>query len=266
MATEINFNGSIPQHYEDYLIDFLFDSFANDLVKRVATNNTIKVLELAAGTGCVTKHLVNYLPSSATITATDLQPGMLEVAKKNLSGSNIDWATVDMTDIPYDDDAFDSIICQFGLMLVPNKMKALQEIHRVLKPGGQLVFNVWGNIDYNAVWKIGGEVVESFLGNNPILQDPGPFSLNERTTLQLLEDAGFSNIKSTVVDETGSIETAAMAAKGFIEGLPVVLAISKSNPSQIPIIQQALEVALSQQLSNHPLRSSLQALVFDVSK
>lgn len=266
MPNEINFSGSIPQNYDDYLTKFLFDGFAEDIVKRLTLTGATNVLELASGTGCVTRQLLKRLPATAILTATDLQAGMLEVAKKNLSAANIVWATVDMTDIPYGENLFDSIICQFGIMLVPEKLRALTEMFRVLKPGGQLVFNVWGNIEDNAIWNIGGKVIGAFLANNPIVQDPGPFSMNEGNTMQLLKDAGFANITSSIINQTGKIETAAMAAKGFIKGLPVVLAISKSNPSLIPQIQQALENELTSQLGNHPLRSPLQALVFEANK
>jgi len=266
MTTAINFNGSIPQYYEDYLTKFLFEGFAEDIVNRVVRSDALKVLELASGTGCVTRHLLDRLPDTARLTATDLQEGMLEVAKKSINASNLDWAIADMTSIPYKDNLFNVVVCQFGVMLVPGKLKALREIYRVLKPGGQLVFNVWGNIEANAVWDIGNSVIGTFLQSNPILQDPGPFSMNEDTTVQLLKDAGFANIKSAVVNQTGSIETAAMAAKGFIEGLPVVLAISKRDPALVPRIQQALEQELIQRLGDHPLQSPLQALVFESYK
>ena len=266
MNTAINFNGTIPHYYEDYLTKFLFEGFAEDIVKRVSFSSTTKVLELASGTGCVTRLLVNNSPATTQITATDLAPDMLEVARKNIAASNISWAMVDMTDITYEDNSFDVIVCQFGVMLVPDKLTALHEMYRVLKPGGQLVFNVWGSIHDNAVWNIGGQVVDSFLKNNPIIQDPGPFSLNEKNTIPLLKEAGFSSITTTVVNQTGNIKTAAMAAEGFIQGLPVVLAISKNNPALIPQIQQVLEQKLIQELGNYPLQSSLQALVFEAYK
>ena len=266
MNIPITSNGAIPQNYEDYLTSFLFDGFAEDLVKRIKNTDAQNVLELASGTGSVTKVLRHHLPDTAQLTASDLENGMLEIAQKKLSTSNINWATVDMTKIPYEDNFFDTVVCQFGLMLVPEKLKALQEMHRVLKPGGQLLFNVWGDIRANQVWDIGGTVIESFLGINPIPQDPGPFSLTESNTLPLLQESGFTKFTSSVVSQTGSIETAGMAAKGFIEGLPVVLAIVKKDPSLLPQIQQALEQELTQQLGNHPLQSKLQALVFEAFK
>ena len=139
-------------------------------------------------------------------------------------------------------------------------------MHRVMKTGGQLLFSVWGPIENNQVWNIAGKVIESFLGANPMLQEPGPFSLNESNTLQLLKEAGFAEVKTSIVNQTGSIATAAMAAKGFIEGLPVFMAIGKKDPLLIPTILQTLEETLAGELGNQPLRSPLQALVFETHK
>jgi len=266
MTSQIDFNGSIPQHYEDYLRPFLFEAFAEDLARRMAVNGKSKVLELAAGTGCLTAHLVRRMPASTHFTITDLQAGMLDIARKRFPDGNISWDVVDMTNIPYENNEFDAVVCQFGIMLVADKLKALQEINRILRKGGQLLFNTWGNISDNQIWNIGVSVIGSYLPKNPIQQDPGPFSMNEVNTREWLQSSAFLEINAEKINLTGTIETAAMAAKGFIEGLPVVLAISKNNPELVPVIQHALEKALAGQLGDHPLKSRLSALVFQATK
>lgn len=267
MNPTIKFNGLIPKHYQDLLTPFLFDGFSQDLVDRIDFSNIHKVLELASGTGSVTRRLLTKMPAETHLLATDLEASMLEVAKQQLEAANLSWDVVDMTSIPYGDEQFDLIICQFGLMLVPEKLKALSEMHRVLKKGGRLIFSVWGDIQDNPVWSISGKVIESFLGSNPMLQNPGPFSLtNKYDTLDLLEKAGFENSKATSVTQSGTIESAAMAASGFVQGLPVFMAISKRDPSLIAKIEQALEPQLSAALGNHPLASPLRAWVFETTK
>ena len=119
MSTPLLFNESIPQKYEDYLTPFLFDPYAEDLVARIEVIGLDNVLEVACGTGAVTKKLLAHLPSTAQLVATDLQPDMLDIAKRSISFPNVTWDVVDMTNIPYEDNRFDLIICQFGLMLVP---------------------------------------------------------------------------------------------------------------------------------------------------
>jgi SAM-dependent methyltransferase len=271
MTSSIQFNKSIPQKYEDYLTPFIFDPYAEDLLERIGTKAGMtdlkNVLELACGTGSVTRQLLARLPSAAQLIATDLQPDMLDVAKRHLSAPNITWDTVDMTDIPYEDNRFDLIVCQFGLMLVPEKLKALTEMHRVLRPGGRLLSSVWSDIRHNQIWDITGSVIESFIGTNPMLQDPGPFSMADSSIgLELLKKAGFPDARAIAVDKTGKIETAAMAVKGITEGLPVFTAISQKDPSLPAKIQAALEVELVNRLGDHPLQSTLQALVFETNK
>jgi SAM-dependent methyltransferase len=267
----ISFNKSIPQKYEDYLTPFIFDPYAEDLLERIDTKagatDLKNVLELACGTGSVTRQLLARLPSAVQLIATDLQPDMLDVAKRHLSAPNLTWDTVDMTDIPYEDNCFDLIVCQFGLMLVPEKLKALTEMHRVLRPGGRLLSSVWSDIRHNQIWHITGSVIESFIGTNPMLHDPGPFSMADSSLgLELLKKAGFPDARAIAVDKTGKIETAAMAVKGITEGLPVWIAISQKDPSLPAKVQAALEHELINRLGDHPLQSTLQALVFETNK
>jgi hypothetical protein len=100
-----------------------------------------------------------------------------------------------------------------------------------------------------------------------MLQDPGPFSMADSSIgLELLKKAGFPDATATAVDKTGKIETAAMAVKGITEGLPVLTAISQKDPSLPAKIQAALEQELINRLGDHPLQSSLQALVFETNK
>ena len=276
MTNSVQFNKSIPQKYEDYLTPFIFDPYAEDLVERIGIKpgmtNLKNVLELACGTGSVTRQLPAHLPPTAQLLATDLQPDMISaakisIAKRHLSASNLAWDTVDMTNIRYEDTRFDLIVCQFGLMLVPEKLKALTEMNRVLKPGGRLLSSVWSDIRHNQIWDITGSVIESFTGTNPMLQDPGPFSMADvNIGLEELKKAGFPDAKVTTVDKTGKITTAAMAVKGITEGLPVWMAISQKDPSLPAKVQAALELELVNRLGDHPFQSSLQALVFETNK
>lgn len=266
--SSIVFDDSVAQNYDDCLGPFLFEPFALDLVERIEISKARNVLELACGTGRVTKHLSLQLSADAKLTATDLNPGMIDVAKQRITSGNVRWETVDMTNIPFEENQFDLIVCQFGIMFAPDKVKAFTEIRRVLKKGGKLIFNTWGDIHNNKVWSITSDLVNSFLGENPTgIFTEGPFSLqDEKVVLQFLEQAGFNETKFFSVDKTGTIPTAAEAAKGFILGLPVRATIKNRIPSALPEILTSLEKAFTQQLSDLPLKASLNALVFECTK
>lgn len=261
------FKGSVPQNYEDYLGPFLFEGFAQDLAARISGAEINRVLELASGTGRLTRQLLQILPATTKIIASDLNPDMLEVAKSKIAGNNLAWQTVDMLNIPYADESFDMIVCQFGVMLVPDPERALREIYRVLKKGGKLIFSVWGDLNENGIWKIGADTIKAFLGIDPIRQSPGPFSMqNDQEVLNLMENIGFTDAIVNGVQLTGEIGQAVLAAKGFIQGLPVYMIINQRDPSAISKIEAALTEELIKQLGDAPMRSPLYTLVFEATK
>jgi ubiquinone/menaquinone biosynthesis C-methylase UbiE len=263
-TNQITFSGSIPQAYEEYLGPFLFEPFALDLVRRLGNDKVKNALELACGTGRVTQHLA---ASSVLLTATDINPDMLTIARRKISADNILWDVADMADMPYPDDFFDLVICQFGLMLVPDKGKALAEIFRVLKKGGRLLFNVWGNRKENEIWDIGIKVVGAFLSENPVPQHIGPFSMDdENETMRIVEQSGFKDIQVDAVRKTGITESANIAARGFIQGLPIAKIIMQKDPALIFAIQEKLAKELITQLGDKPMYSLLLAWVFEAVK
>ncbi|APW37389.1 SAM-dependent methyltransferase [Rhodoferax koreense] len=143
------FAGSVPQLYEKYMVPLIFEPYAVDMAARVAERRPSQVLEVAAGTGVVTRKLARLLPPEATIVATDLSPAMLEQAALAVTGRPITWRQADAMQLPFPDAAFDVVVCQFGVMFFPDKAQAFAEARRVLRPGGTLLFNVWDRIEDN---------------------------------------------------------------------------------------------------------------------
>lgn len=143
------FAGSIPQLYQTGMVPLIFEPYAADLARRVARRSPRRVLEVAAGTGVVTRALAAALPASATVVATDLNQAMLDHAAKIRTAGHVQWRQADAMQLPFDDACFDAVVCQFGVMFFPDKAKAFAEARRVLAPGGALVFNVWDRIEEN---------------------------------------------------------------------------------------------------------------------
>jgi SAM-dependent methyltransferase len=133
--------------YERWLVPALFDPPAEELVARVVPLAPRDVLELAAGTGVVTRRLTAALPSAA-ITATDLNAVMVEEGERNAPGAT--WRQADAMDLPFEDGSFDVVVCQFGVMFFPDRPAALAEARRVLRPGGHLLVSSWDSIDRTA--------------------------------------------------------------------------------------------------------------------
>ena len=146
----------------------IFDDHAEDLAKRAADANPTVVLEIAAGTGIVTRKLRDALNPATHLVATDLNPPMLAVAgAKFAQGEKVEFKPADAMALPFEDAAFDLVVCQFGVMFFPDKQVALREAARVLRPGGRYLFNVWGSMSENPFSEIVYDVGAEFFPDDP---------------------------------------------------------------------------------------------------
>ncbi|MFC4231397.1 class I SAM-dependent methyltransferase [Parasediminibacterium paludis] len=266
---KLAFAGKIPDVYESVLGNFIFEPFAKDLAARIVhRKGGVRVLELAAGTGRLTHYLTELLSNDSTIIATDLSIEMIEVGKQQVQSDNLRWQQVDIADIPFADNSFDLIVCQFGIMFLQDKVRGFSEIKRVLKPQGQFLFNVWGALEENRIWQITNQVLMQFTGEFPPLQHKvGPFSCSYIPFVQQqLQDAGFLNSTIEIVKQSNSIQSAAIAAKGFIHGLPTKTIILKSHPNKLIDIEKSLVYEFAAQLGDYPLTTSFTALIFNLFK
>lgn len=257
----LSFSGSIPQMYDRYLGPVLFEPYAVDLARRVATRAVGPVLETACGTGIVTRQLRAHLPSTTQIVATDLSQPMLNYAQAKLSTlPNVDWRQADIAALPFADAAFVTVACQFGLMFVPDKDAAFREVRRVLSKGGVFVFNVWDKIETNPFANIQNETLAQLFPTDPP-QFFTPFTFSDSKVLrQLLVEHDFSDIQlETVTLETQS-ESARNLAIGFTQGSPLSAALQERGAASEPIID-AITAALARHGGAAPFRSTMQAVV-----
>lgn len=143
------FTGSIPQLYDEYMVPLIFEPYAADLASRVAMLRPTCLLEIAAGTGVVTRQLADALAPEVQIVATDLNQAMIDRATAVGTSRPVEWRQADAMQLPFSDESFDLVVCQFGAMFFPDKPKAFSEAKRVLRSGGTFIFNVWDTIEQN---------------------------------------------------------------------------------------------------------------------
>lgn len=229
MSSLTFFAGSVPENYDKYLGPDLFEPYALDVASRLRTDRCRNILELASGTGRVTRHLINRLTEDGKIVATDLNGDMLEIAKAKVKDERIEWQVIDAHVLPFEDQSFDHVVCQFGVMFFEDKQKAFAETRRVLEPGGKFIFNTWGSIKDNPRSAAIKDVMENVFKNEaPDFLQKGPYSFYDVDEIeQLMKSAGFSNItveevKKTVID--WNIDD---YLKGFLEGSPLSAFLSK---------------------------------------
>src|ERR1700761_972140 len=193
-GTDTRFSGSIPELYDRYLVPMIFEPYAEDLARRVVMHRPSHVLEIAAGTGVVTRMMANALPRDVDLIATDLSQPMLDRAMAIGTPRPVTWQQADAGLLPFDDESFDIVVCQFGVMFFPDKVRAFSEARRVLRLGGVLLFNVWDRIEENEFANTVTEALARLFPEDPprfMVRTPHGY-FNLETISRDLADAGFS--------------------------------------------------------------------------
>lgn len=265
-STHTRFVGSIPQNYDEHLGPLLFEFAAADLARRVgeALNGAGKVLEVACGTGISTEFLWRALSPGTEILATDLNDAMLDYAKhKRGALTNVTFRQADAQSLPFDDNAFHAVVCQFGLMFFPDKARAMSEFARVLRPGGILAFSVWESLENNRVADIARETIASFFDTDPPDFLTVPFGYHEIGPIRdLIRDAGLEAPNVHTVSATIERPSALSVARGFVEGNPGILQIRERATADSEDIVKAVANAIDDTYGPEPLRIPLQKTVF----
>lgn len=257
------FAGSIPENYDRHLGQVLFEPYARDLAGRLDVKDGARVLEIACGTGIVTRHLRNRLPAGARLVATDLNPPMIDFARQKLTGMRgIDWRPADACALPFREASFDAVVCQFGLMFVPDKSAAFREARRVLVPGGVFLFNVWDSLERNAFARIAHETIGSFFPVDPPTFYRIPFSLHRKDELlALLSEGGFMEPRIEEVALEGLSPSAGELAIGLVEGNPTATTIRERGDVPVGKVIEAVAAVLAGEFGDRPVRLPLKALV-----
>jgi SAM-dependent methyltransferase len=255
-----SFAGSMPEFYDRILVPVMFEPFALDLAERLRGMTSGHVLEIAAGTGVVTRALARLLPSEAAITATDLNPAMLERAKSHPGLERVQWQEADALALPFGDQQFDCVVCQFGVMFFPDKRAGFREARRVLRPGGRFLFNVWGDRE-GSPFDVAAMVVGEFLGREPASLVSPPY--NDVGAVQTdLTAAGFWAINAENVTKVIRAASAREAAISMTHGGMIRAAIEAQMPDRLAEITEATAEAIEARFGSGPVEAPLGALLF----
>ncbi len=268
MSDHARFTGSVPEHYDRDLGPVIFSGYAADLARRVAFHNPERVLEIAAGTGIVTRHLRDLLPTSAHLTVTDINPPMLDVARtKFRSGEQVAFQPADACALPFPDGAFDVVVCQFGVMFFPDKAQSYREVHRVLAPGGRYLFNVWDSHRYNPFGRITHELVQRLFPSDPPQFYHVPFGYHEIDPIKkALIEARLTDTTTAVVRQETEVANLAAFARGLVCGNPLAEQIKVRDSVDPGRVVDALTDVLRGEIGADPGRTPLQAIVFEAGK
>jgi ubiquinone/menaquinone biosynthesis C-methylase UbiE len=269
VASDKLFAGSIPEIYDRLLVPLIFEPYARDLAGRLAQTTPRDVLETAAGTGVLTRAMASMLPADARIVATDLNQPMLDRAAARQSGDGrIEWKQADALALPFADQSFDAVACQFGAMFFPDKVLAYKEARRVLRPGGRFLFNVWGPISDN---EFADTVTDALAVLFP--QDPPRFMARTphgyhdvQLIRQELDAAGFTAVSIDTVDHRSNAPSPREPAIAYCQGTPLRNEIEARDASGLEAATQRATEALSRRFGTGAIEGRIQALVITASR
>lgn len=243
MAETDVFRHSTPSLYDRYMGPLLFEPYARYVAQRVARLQPSRILETAAGTGIATRAALESVPN-ATIVATDVNPAVVGFMAERSRSELASFQQADAQNLPFEDASFDVVLCLFGVMFFPDKVRANAEAHRVLRPGGRYVLVTFDSLDSNPVPKAAGEAVATLFPTDPRYMERGPFSYADAGQVeQDLRAAGFEAVELETV-ELSSPVTARDAAHGIVLGSPFRGEIEKLDASALERATAAVTEAL----------------------
>jgi len=261
------FAGSVPDLYDRYLGPLIFEPYALDMAERVAAIGAQRILEAAAGTGIVSRAMAQRMPKSS-ILATDLNQPMIDQAVKHGGFGNVTYGQADAQVLPFEDQSFDAVVCQFGVMFFPDKPKAFAAARRVLKPGGRYLFNVWDRIEENDLANLAVATASQLYPKNPPnFLARTPHGHHDKGLLErLLREAGFSKIEIDTVAKTAKAPSASHPAVGYCQGTPMRGEIEAQGAGELERATAAVEAAIAKRFGTGPSSTRIQAIVFSASR
>lgn len=262
------FQGSLPDAYEDLMVPLFFQPFAEDLVARAAALEPVDVLEIAAGTGVVTRGLVGSLSGDSTIVATDLNSDMLAVAAA-LEGEptegtgDVTWRVADAQRLPFDDGSFDLVVCQFGVMFFRDRPGSNAEVMRVLRTGGNYIFSAWDSIATNPIPSLVDEAYRRVLPDarpNVITSVAHGYHDHDRIRADV-EAGGLVLGTIDTVDLVAVADSAQIAAAALAYGSALAAQLDGYPSSAREEIEMIATQLIEHEFGTGPIRAPMRAFV-----
>lgn len=261
------FSGSVPRLYDELLVPMIFVPYARDLARRAGGRQPGELLELAAGTGVVTRELTDRLPLSTSIVATDLSQPMLDQAARTGARQPVTWQQVDAMQLPFAARTFDLVVCQFGVMFFPDRAHAFAEARRVLRPGGAFLFNTWEAIEANEfAHTVQGALTALYPTDPPLFMARTPHGYCDPDVIRAdLARGGFrAPAEVTPLPARSRSDSARNVARAYCQGTPLRAQLEARGPDEVARATDAAEAAVARRFGDGPIEGTLSALVVEI--
>ncbi len=234
------YGGSAPEIYERYFTPSIGRPLADELITAAALRPGERVLDVACGTGTITRLAAELVGSTGVVAGLDLNPGMLAVAREVTPADySISWYQSNAESMPIEDGAYDVVLSQLGLQFMADKPAALAEMYRVLAPGGRLALSVTGPTPPPFV------VFADAIGEH-INPEISPFvhmvfSLNDPDLLQsLASDAGFRDVSIEVYNRKLKLPAPREFMWQYVHSTPLAEAVGQADLESQAALEQAV--------------------------
>jgi len=262
LNSDTMFSGSIPENYDRYMVPLIFAQYAADLARRAASLSPTAVLEIAAGTGAVTRALAPKLLSGARYVVTDLNQPMLDyAASQQPPDDRISWHQADAMALPFGDATFDLVCCQFGAMFFPDRPAAYREAKRVLKPGGHVLFSVWDRIEENVFADdVTNALARLFPNDPPRFLARTPHGYHDKALIRGdLQAAGFSDVTIETRAEISRAPSPRIPAVAYCQGTVLRSEIEAREPGKLAAATDYAASALAERHGSGEVAAKIQA-------
>lgn len=232
--------------YEQQKVPSLFGPIARATLDVVSLPEGAQIIDVACGTGIISKVAAERLTGQGRIVGTDLNPAMIEVACRTMPATRhrIEWFTCDATELPFENGEFDTAFCQQGLQFFPDKPKALSEIRRVLVTNGRLFLTCWKSV--SPLFQAASDSLRYRIGNEIAEQALRPYAFRDCGVISsLLKNAGFEvNEVSTLVVDRHLTPPARRAVRAELLAQPYEQALRASGDATIDAVVEDIIVSL----------------------
>jgi ubiquinone/menaquinone biosynthesis C-methylase UbiE len=229
---------SPAENYQRYFVPVIGGPVAEDLIGRAGLQAGDRVLDVACGTGVVTRLAADRVGPSGTVAGLDVNPGMLAVARASTpSGISINWYEASAEAMPLSDGSFDVVLCQMGLQFMPNKPAALREMRRVLDRGGRIYLNVPG--PKPSLFGVMTEALARHIGPQAAAFGDTVFSLHDVEHMtKLLRDAGFREVDVRAKPKSLRLPAPADFLWQYLYSTPLAEAVSNAGAERRTALEQ----------------------------